>query len=80
MTSYFRSMRGGLGGILDLPVGAEVDVTTDSLARHPPTFFKRVGTWPGRVAIRSVAANDLPAKHLLRVYEVGRVDNGLEAC
>ncbi len=74
MSSYLRSARVGLGTVLDLPVGSELDVTADSLARHPPTFFRRVGVWPGRIAIRSIAAEDLPSKHLVRVFEIGRVD------
>jgi hypothetical protein len=73
MALYLRSPSVGLGDILDLPVGSELELTPDTFANRPPTFFRRVGVWPGRIAIRSVAAQDLPFKHLVRVYEVGRV-------
>jgi hypothetical protein len=73
MALYLRSPRVGLGDVLDLPVGSELELTPEKFASHPPTFFRRVGVWPGRIAIRSVVARDLPLKHLVRVYEVGPV-------
>jgi hypothetical protein len=73
MALYLRSPGVGLGDVLDLPVGSELELTADTFASHPPTFFRRVGVWPGHIAIRTVAARDLPFKHLVRVYEVGRV-------
>jgi hypothetical protein len=73
MAAYLRSPRMGLSEIIELPVGAQLDLNAETFANLPATFFIRVGVWPGRIAIRSIVAQDLPGNHLLRIYEVGSV-------
>jgi hypothetical protein len=73
MYAHLRSPRNGLLEIFDLAVGSALELTTQYFQGRAQTFMNRMGAWPGRIAIRSVVAANLPRDHYLRVYEVGQV-------